>query len=159
MSLGGWFRQRPLEIRRAKPDDAPGCALIHQSSFARGWSSIEFESLISEATVIAHAAASRRGEIAGFSLCRIAADEAEIISIAVAANARRQGFGQRLLSAQIAELQRLPVAALFLEVEAGNQAARQLYARMAFQEAGRRKAYYGSASGPPADALILKRRL
>ena len=146
---------RAAEIVLAAPSHAPGCAAIHAVSFARGWSVLEFESLFSDQAVIAHAAL-RSGSIEGFSLCRIAADEAELLSIAVAASTRRNGIARRLMQAQLDALRREPLRALFLEVDEGNGAARALYGRFGFQEAGRRKGYYAGKGSAPADALILR---
>ena len=156
-----WKRLFPsggsVEISLASQPHAPGCAAIHAGSFARGWSAFEFESLFSDAGVIAHVAAkARSSSVSGFSLCRVAADEAEILSIAVAPAARRAGLGARLLLAQIEALRRMPVRRLFLEVDESNAAARALYARHGFAEAGRRKGYYPGPGPAHADALILR---
>jgi ribosomal-protein-alanine N-acetyltransferase len=44
---------------------------------------------------------------------------------------------------------------MFLEVAEDNAAARALYARAGFAEAGRRRGYYARPDGPAADALVL----
>jgi ribosomal-protein-alanine N-acetyltransferase len=91
----------------------------------------------------------------GFVLARVAADEAEILTLAVAADARRQGHGASLLAHAMAAAAARGAAAMFLEVAATNEAARALYTAAGFGEAGRRARYYADGG----DALILRRTL
>ena len=92
---------------------------------------------------------------AGFVLARQAADEAEILMLAVLPAARRQGLGRRLVEACAAEAARHGATTLFLEVAAGNDAARALYRATGFAQVGRRRGYYADG----ADALVLRRPL
>jgi ribosomal-protein-alanine N-acetyltransferase len=85
-------------------------------------------------------------------LARVTADEAEILTLAVAPPARRQGRAQALLRAAVAHLRGAGARALFLEVSAENEAAQGLYARAGFREVGRRQRYYADG----ADALVLR---
>ncbi len=91
----------------------------------------------------------------GFVLARVAADEAEILSIAVMPKARRVGLGRTLLTAAIAEARARGAAAVFLEVAAANAAARALYAQAGFREVGTRPNYYPGG----AAALVLRAAL
>lgn len=89
----------------------------------------------------------------GFILARVAADEAEILTLAVVPEARRQGVGGALLAEAMAGAVARGAGAMFLEVSDRNAAARALYAGAGFEEVGRRKRYYGDG----ADALVLSR--
>lgn len=91
----------------------------------------------------------------GFVLARVAADEAEILTLAIAPDHRRRGLGGALLAGAIAQAALRGAAAMFLEVSEGNEAARALYAAAGFVEAGRRRRYYPDG----ADALVLRRAL
>lgn len=91
----------------------------------------------------------------GFVLARVAADEAEILTLAVAPPARRRGLGGALLGAAMAGAAARGAAAMFLEVAERNAPARALYAAAGFAEAGRRRRYYADG----ADALVLRRDL
>jgi ribosomal-protein-alanine N-acetyltransferase len=91
----------------------------------------------------------------GFVLARVAADEAEIITIAVLPAARRSGLGGRLLDAACAAAAQAGAAALFLEVASDNCAAIALYHGRQFQAVGRRANYYGRNR----DAIVLRRDL
>ena len=142
----------------AGPRDARAMAALHASSFRRGWSEDEFEKLLSERNVIADRVILGTS-LVGFILSRMAADEAEILSIAVDASERSQGFGRRLLEMNMRRLAGRGVRSLFLEVACDNVAARKLYERAGFRDVGRREAYYGGANPGGSGALILRREL
>lgn len=91
----------------------------------------------------------------GMVLARVAADEAEILTIAVLPELRRQGRARALLEAAAAKAAAAGAVSLFLEVAQANAAARALYAAAGFAPVGRRRGYYG----PGADALVLRRAL
>ncbi|HEY2132003.1 MAG TPA: ribosomal protein S18-alanine N-acetyltransferase [Acetobacteraceae bacterium] len=91
----------------------------------------------------------------GMVLGRVAADEAEILTLAVAPSARRQGRGRALLEAAFAEMTARAAAKVFLEVSTANTGARALYAAVGFTEIGRRRRYYHDG----ADALLMRRDL
>jgi [ribosomal protein S18]-alanine N-acetyltransferase len=147
-------------IRRIGPEASRDCANIHAQCFARRWSPVEFESLLGDRNVIADAAIeSRSRRMAGFVLSRSAADEAEILTIAVAPAFRRKGMAGALLGAHIGRLGGLGVRRLFLEVDGENQAALTLYAGFGFRQVGERKAYYTRPDASGANALILRREL
>jgi ribosomal-protein-alanine N-acetyltransferase len=93
----------------------------------------------------------------GFALCRVTVDEAELLTIAVAAAERRRGLGRALLAAVIECVRAAGATALFLEVGADNPAAIALYRRNDFRPVGRRSGYYQRGSQPPADALVMRR--
>jgi ribosomal-protein-alanine N-acetyltransferase len=133
-------------------------AKLHGASFQRGWSDGEFERLLFEKDVVTHRAMVGR-TIAGFILSRMAADEAEILSVAVAAARRGRGLAGALLNLHMRRLAGLGVRAIFLEVDEDNIPARRLYDRAGFREVGRRPGYYQQANGNAATALVLRRDL
>jgi ribosomal-protein-alanine N-acetyltransferase len=96
-------------------------------------------------------------ELAGFILSRMAADEAEILSVAVAARRRGRGVARALLDLHLRRLAGLGVRAVFLEVEESNEPARRLYRRAGFREVGRRPGYYPEGGGSALAALVLRR--
>jgi ribosomal-protein-alanine N-acetyltransferase len=141
----------------AGPRDAPALAVLHAASFNRGWSEHEFEQLLTDRHVIADRAAIGRTNV-GFILSRRAADEAEILSVAVARRWRGRGIARRLLDLHLRRLAGLGLRAVFLEVDEDNQPALRLYRRTGFAEVGRRPGYYRTA-GKQASALVLRRDL
>ncbi len=91
----------------------------------------------------------------GMVLARVAADQAEILMLAVAPEARRQGCGLALLRAAEVLALRAGAEAMFLEVSAANAPALSLYRTAEYKEVARRPRYYRDGS----DALVLLRKL
>jgi ribosomal-protein-alanine N-acetyltransferase len=91
----------------------------------------------------------------GFILARVAADEAEILTLAVHPNRRRAGLGAALLEAALRKAADCGAIAMLLEVAEPNEAAHALYTQFGFTEVGRRKRYYSDGT----DALVLRRAL
>lgn len=145
-------------IRPAMPADSETLAALHGASFADAWTSHAIGELLDAPWTFGFVAA-MDDEILGFVLARVAANEAEILTIAVRSDARRRGIATSLMEATAAEAARRGASTLFLEVAVDSPPALGLYGALGFTEAGRRKAYYARASAPPVDALILKRDL
>ena len=124
-------------------------AALHAEAFDAPWDAAAFESLLGQAGV--HLAE----DPDGFILMRTAADEAEILTLAVRPGARRRGLGAALGARGAAGAAARGAPRLFLEVADDNAAARALYARAGFVEAGRRPRYYARADGSRRDALLL----
>ncbi|SFG47008.1 ribosomal-protein-alanine N-acetyltransferase [Palleronia marisminoris] len=94
----------------------------------------------------------------GFALGRIAADEAELLTIAVLPDARRNGIGRALLAAYHEAAARLGAVTSYLEVAETNEAARALYALDGYAEVGRRAGYYTEVT-PHVAAIVMSRSL
>lgn len=151
------FGRRPPVFAEAETADAAGFATLHAACFHRGWSEEEFERLLLDPQVIADRAGDG-ARIDGFIMSRLAADEAEILSVAVKAERRRRGLARVLLDIHLRRLGSLGITAVFLEVEETNAAARRLYSGARFREVGRREGYYAGRDGT-ASALVLRRDL
>lgn len=95
----------------------------------------------------------------GFVLIQTVLDEAEINTIVVAKEARKQGVARKLLSAVFDRLREEGVGRLLLEVAEDNAPAITLYRQLGFDEIGRRKNYYRRKSGRAVDALVMERGL
>ncbi len=133
-------------IEPTSPDHAVAMAAIHEAAFPQApWDATTFAVLLSQPGVFGFADAQ-----GGMILARIAADEAEILTIGV--TARRLGLGRGLLAAAIAAARAKGAAAMFLEVARGNEPARALYAAAGFAEVGARPGYYADG----ADAVVLR---
>ena len=87
---------------------------------------------------------------AGFLIARKAADEAELLTLAVAPQWRRAGLGRALLKSAMATLGESGAKQLFLEVEDSNEVALRLYRSLGATAVGRRARYYEQG----ADAAI-----
>lgn len=153
--LNRLFGRAEPALSAATPRDAAAFAALHAASFNRGWSEQEFEQLLTDRNVVADRATRGRRDV-GFILSRRAADEAEILSVAVARSWRGRGFARRLLDLHLRRLAGMGLRAVFLEVDEDNTPARRLYARAGFREVGRRPGYYAQTGGK-AVALVLRR--
>jgi [ribosomal protein S18]-alanine N-acetyltransferase len=150
-------RPEPM-LTEAGPRDAAALAALHSASFRRGWSEDEFERLLLDRGVLAHRAMLGQRPV-GFIISRIAAGEAEILSVAVARAHQGRGLARRLLDLHMRRLAGLGVRTIFLEVDDDNTPARRLYARSAFRQVGRRDGYYPRAGTASGAALVLRRDL
>lgn len=131
-------------------------AALHARAFTtpRPWTADEFAAWLTDPLAFLLA----EGD-AGFLLGRAVAGEAELLTIAVAPEARGRGLGQRLVSRFLYQARLRGAEVAFLEVAEDNPRARALYARAGFAESGRRRGYYRQPDGPAVDALILQRML
>lgn len=142
-------------VREAGHSDAPDIAAIASSAGVGAWSTETVAGTLSLAGCCALLAPG--GEPDGFIIVRTAADEAEIIDLAVRPPARRRGVGRLLVKAAVERAARDGAAAIFLEVAENNVAARKLYESMDFQPVGRRADYYRRNNGEHVDAIIMHR--
>jgi ribosomal-protein-alanine N-acetyltransferase len=126
--------------------DLAALARLHATCFEDGWNAGALRELLKNAGTAAFAAPD------GFIMTRVAGDEAEILTIAVAPGSRRKGAGRALMMAAIRHAQSQGARTMFLEVAETNAAAWALYRRLGFREVGRRKAYYA----PAENALTLR---
>jgi [ribosomal protein S18]-alanine N-acetyltransferase len=156
--LSGWWGSSTPVVEPASLRDAPRLAQLHGESFHRGWGEGEFEGMLTERNTLVHRlrAGSR---VIGFAVSRLAADEAEILSIAVAASHRGRGLSRDLLLTHLGHLAGRGVRTIFLEVEENNQPARRLYERAGFSVIGRRERYYRQPGGEQLNALLMRRDL
>ncbi len=156
--LSEWWRGGKAAIEPASLRDAPRLAQLHGASFHRGWGEGEFESMLTERNTLVHRLRIGRKTV-GFAVSRMAADEAEILSIAVAESHRGRGLSRDLLLTHLGHLAGRGVRTVFLEVEENNQPARRLYGGAGFAVAGRRERYYREANGEQLNAVLMRRDL
>lgn len=160
--MTGWlsrlFGPAATSIEPATMRDAAKLSQLHRASFHRGWGRGEFETMLAERNTLAQRLMLGRTPI-GFIISRLAADEAEILSVAVAASQRGHGYSRDLLANHLGHLAGRGIRRVFLEVEENNKPAVRLYQRAGFQTVGRREQYYRDASGAKLNALIMQRDL
>ena len=127
-------------------------AALHARGFPshpRPWSAAEFTDLL----------ANRLNFLLirpqGFLLGRTVSDEAELLTLAVAPEARRMGLGRNLLAEFAHRSLARGAREAFLEVASDNAPAIALYASAGWQPAGTRRNYYA----PGIDAIVMRRGL
>ncbi|HXO84069.1 MAG TPA: ribosomal protein S18-alanine N-acetyltransferase [Gemmatimonadales bacterium] len=139
-----------FRIRAAELTDVPAVHAIEQRVFADPWSTQDFRDCVSFALFLV---AEEQDTIAGYVVALEAADEGEILNLAVGEGGRRRGLGRALVQAIVEALSERGVRQVYLEVRESNAAARALYATFGFKDVGRRKAYYRR---PVEDAIVLR---
>lgn len=127
-------------------------AAMHRICFAEPWDEAAMAGLLSMPGTYGFLV----GNVPeGFILCRVAADEAEVLTLLVLPPYRRCGIASDLLRAGMQTAREAGAAAMFLEVAANNAAGLALYQAEGFQQVGLRRRYYGGVT----DALVLRREL
>lgn len=130
-------------------------AVLHAQAFTtpRPWSAGEFAAMLArpECFVLS--------EPGGFLVASAVVGEAEVLTLAVAPEARRQGIARTLVAGFLAQAAARGAQVAFLEVAADNAAALALYQALGFVVAGRRKDYYRTPDGIRIDAMVMTRHL
>lgn len=125
--------------------------MIEQAVFSDPWSAQAFGDVLARAdTVFLVSEAARR--ITGYAIGVQAADEGEVLNLAVEIQRRREGLGSRLLGALIRALSQRGAGRVFLEVRVSNTSAIALYEGAGFRRIGRRPGYYAR---PAEDAVTM----
>ncbi len=153
----GYFRTKEFAYERLRTSDCEAMARLHTMSFHRPWNDGEFRSLLNETTIFGFIArpVGNAGKAVGFVLVRLAAGEAEILTLAVDKAERRNGIGISLVETVLRDLHQLRATTLFLEVDEQNSAAVGLYKRLGFIQVARRPSYYDTPSGK-SSALVMR---
>jgi ribosomal-protein-alanine N-acetyltransferase len=105
---------------------------------------------------IAFVAGPQPESIEGFIVASIVPPQAELESIAVAAESQRRGLGRMLFGELANELKALGAIEIVLEVRAGNRAALAFYRSAGFSQNGLRRGYYAD---PVEDAALMRLQL
>lgn len=93
-------------------------------------------------------------DLLGYIVLLVAAGEAHLLNLSVAASHQRAGHGSALLKEAMRLARARGARHIFLEVRPSNLAAKALYRRFGFGEVAVRPGYYPAHSGRE-DALVL----
>ena len=148
------------ELTPTQENDIGMMSRIHTESFDDAWTGPMIRRILSmpgSGGLVARAG--RRWSIAGFAILRTAADECEILSLAVGVEHRGRGVGALLLDGAIVQARALGATKLFLEVAEDNEIARHLYDSRGLVPVGRRPGYYTKKDGTSAAAVTMSRPL
>lgn len=150
----------PAAIRPLLASDLDRVVAIERQAFSDPWPRSAFIELLEQPHVrglaIEADLPSPDHRLAGYALGLVAADEAEILNLAVAPDARRSGLGRALLDGLLATFRRERVATVHLEVRQSNAGAVRLYQAAGFRAVSTRRAYYRN---PTENALTMTLRL
>jgi ribosomal-protein-alanine N-acetyltransferase len=139
-----------VAVRRMRESDAfAAISILMESPEASIWSR---ESLLESASHGVALVAELDCSVAGLLVGRLAADEFEILNLAVASAQRRRGAATQLVAASLQSARNSGANRVYLEVRASNAVAIAFYARLGFEVCGRRTNYYRD---PVEDAVLL----
>jgi len=145
-----------LSIRPMTVADVDCVAEAERVCFSDPWSRASIAGCIGCDFMRTYIAEDENGDTVGYAITSIAADEAELLNIAVLAPYRRFGYGSELLAYILADMSKNGAANVWLEVRESNSAARALYEKFGFTAAGRRRRYYDN---PREDAIVMTLQL
>ena len=139
-------------------DVTPVMSSAFDERFGEAWTRSQCAGILPMPGVELVLARDGNGTLAGFSLYRTVADEAELLLLAVDPEYRRRGIGRRLLDHFLNRATNSGASRVHLEVREGNPAV-IMYREAGFNFAGRRRKYYRGRFGGEFDALTLHREL
>ena len=164
-----------MRLRPATAADVPALlGLERQCPTAAHWSERQYEELfrttegacegfvlVADVTAEASDRGSDSGSrsesgsspLLGFLIAHHLHPEWELENLVVASDCRRKGLATKLFTALLTRARETNSESIFLEVRESNHAARALYARLGFEESGRRKLYYAN---PHEDAVLYR---
>jgi ribosomal-protein-alanine N-acetyltransferase len=125
-------------------------AQTHGMAFdGKGWPAADFERYLGDTTILIH------GNDTCFAVFRLAAPEAEILTLATHPDAQGRGHAESMLLGALDALASAKIETVFLEVADDNAAALALYARAGFAQFSTRSNYYANG----ASAICMKAAL
>ncbi|WP_169952042.1 ribosomal protein S18-alanine N-acetyltransferase [Microbispora sp. H11081] len=138
-------------------EDLPAVMEIERSTFPEdAWSEPMMRGELADQPRTRHyLVAEVGGRVVGYAGLAVAADQADVQTIAVLADHRRAGVGTALMDALLAEAVRRGTASVFLEVRADNPPAQAMYERFGFRRLGVRRRYYDDGT----DAITMVKDL
>ncbi|MBQ4473998.1 MAG: ribosomal protein S18-alanine N-acetyltransferase [Lachnospiraceae bacterium] len=140
-----------LMFRPMFPGDLPRVLEIEEASFSDPWSEAGFADAMKAPGAMCTVAA--RGEkIEGYAIFYTVMDEAQLLNVAIAPEARGQKIGERMLVIAMQKLEMRGIRHFYLEVRESNEAARALYTKIGFGEDGIRRDFYEK---PREDAVLM----
>lgn len=141
-------------VRPMTGGDIEAVAYLDQISFSEEWPESMIRSGL-DSRLDTYFVYEDRGQILGYSVIRVMADEGEIQRVAVDPRFRRLGIARKLMESMVAFSRDRGVREIALEVRESNQGARKLYDSCGFRAEALRRGYYRN---PKEDAIIMWNR-
>jgi ribosomal-protein-alanine N-acetyltransferase len=92
--------------------------------------------------------------VIGYAVLMLAAGEAHLLNLSIAAHSQRRGHGRNFLHSLVGIAREHKAKVLFLEVRPTNEVGQRLYTGYGFRQIGVRRGYYPARKGRE-DALVL----
>lgn len=143
--------QKPF-IRTMRIEDLAEVTTIEKVSFPTPWSIHSFATELRDNEYARYYCLELEGRVIGYMGLWFILDEGHITNVAITPDKRGQRLGEFLMRSVMNKMAQEGMERMTLEVRVSNHAARRLYERLGFQEAGIRKGYYVDTK---EDALIM----
>ncbi len=140
-------------MRAMTQADVDAVLAIEQAVQAYPWTRANFDDALDNG-YICRVDEADSGEIRGYAVLMPVVDEAELLTIGVAAAQQRRGLGRAILGEMLEAARGRNIRRVFLEVCSSNVAAIALYRSAGFSEIGVRRGYYRNAGGSE-DAITM----
>lgn len=152
--------RQPEGVQILRAEDAGEASALHALCFPAGetWSETAFRDSLALTSTLGLATGSG-GRLTGLILLQRTPPDAEILTLAVHPDHRRQGLARTLLTGARTLLGPYGVDRLLLDVAADNTGAISFYESMGFLADGRRMNYYPRQGGKRADAILMSRAI
>ncbi len=138
--------------------DLDAVLAIEVSAYRFPWSRGNFIDSLS-AGYLAEMVVDGQGVPIAYCVAMAGVDEMHLLNLTVAPPCQRQGHARALLDSLQAHCLERRLATLWLEVRAGNERAREVYAKRGFAQVGVRKGYYPAGLARREDALVMSQKL
>jgi ribosomal-protein-alanine N-acetyltransferase len=140
------------ELQRMREKDLPEVMAIEKAIYSHPWTQGNF----ADSLRAGYECRTWRlqGELVGYFVLMVAADEAHLLNLSIASTYQRRGHGSALLAEAAGLARAMGAKNMFLEVRPSNRGAQQLYTRFGFRRIAVRRGYYPAAAGRE-DALVL----
>jgi ribosomal-protein-alanine N-acetyltransferase len=145
-----------LAVRAMREDDIDAVMAIEQRAYPFPWTHGIFRDCLRAGYSMW--LAEREGQIVGYGVLSIAAQEAHILNICIDPDAQGSGYGRKLLRLLMRSARMQRAERVFLEVRPSNPRAIALYDEEGFNEIGRRPRYYPAHNGRE-DAIVMAMEL
>jgi ribosomal-protein-alanine N-acetyltransferase len=150
--MSAQFQEMP-QIRRMVPEDLDMVVALEREVFLFPWTRGNFSDSLQSGY---HSLVLEQdGDVFGYGVMTIGAQEAHLLTLSIAARAQGKGWGERLLRHFIHIAREQRALTMFLDVRESNHIAARLYKRIGFTQIAKRKDYY-PAMGGREDSLVME---
>ena len=150
--MSAQFQEMP-QIRRMVPEDLDMVVALEREVFLFPWTRGNFSDSLQSGY---HSLVLEQdGDVFGYGVMTIGAQEAHLLTLSIAARAQGKGWGERLLRHFIHIAREQRALTMFLDVRESNHIAARLYKRIGFTQIAKRKGYY-PAMGGREDSLVME---
>ena len=131
-------------------------AALEQANFSTPWDEDSIRAELENSLALWLAAVDAEQNVLGYVGSQSCFEDADILNVCVAPEARRRGIAEALMLELERRLLPKGVEKITLEVRASNEPAIALYSKIGYVKVGTRRNYYEK---PREDALILQKSL